>query len=38
MNTIIEYIFNWLDGNLPFIIMPLIAIMFFRIFYCIITH
>jgi len=38
MNTIIEYIFDWLDTKLPIIIMPLAIMMLIRIIYQIITY
>ena len=34
----LENIIDWIDEKLPFVIIPLVAIMFIRIFYCIITH
>ncbi len=37
MNTIIEYIFNWLDQKLPIVIVPLSIMLLIRIIYQIIT-
>ena len=34
----LEIIIDWIDEKLPLVMTPLIAIMFIRIFYCIITH
>jgi len=34
----LEIIINWIDEKLHLVMLPLIAIMFIRIFYCIITH
>ena len=34
----LEIIINWIDEKLPLVMLPLIAVMFIRIFYCIITH
>lgn len=38
MNTLIEYIFDWLDTKLPIIIIPLSIMMLIRIIYQIITY
>ena len=34
----LDMLIDLIDEKLPLVIIPLIAIMFIRIFYCIITH
>ncbi len=36
--NLLENIIDWVDEKLPLVMIPLITIMFIRIFYCIITH
>ena len=36
--NLLENIIDWVDEKLPLVMIPLVAIMFIRIFYCIITH
>ena len=36
--NLLQNIINWIDEKLHMLVLPLVFIMFLRIFYCIITH